>query len=288
MGNAYVDISGFSMASLRASDGDVVCVPGGFDPLHAGHIEWLRAAGKYGRVIVMLYDDPWLIEKKGYRIMDLEHRAAILRELRSVFRVTPVRDKDGTICRTLEFIRPRYLAVPRGSLSEAELQVCGKLDIEVLYDIVPRLRYSSSKLVAHRRPRETEGRKWGTYEVFEHQTYPEPPHWKVKRLDLAPGQKTSRQRHDHREEHWVITRGVAIVHVGSSTKVCVPGKYIHVPLGEWHQIINSNTNIPLTLVEVQMGRTCEEGDIEREGETKKQIAPMAIQPHDHGGVEGDV
>ena len=40
-------------------------VSGGFDPLHSGHINYLKSARKLGdRLLVLLNSDNWLIEKR--------------------------------------------------------------------------------------------------------------------------------------------------------------------------------------------------------------------------------
>ena len=41
-------------------------VSGGFDPIHSGHIEYIKEAKKYGDyLIVALNSDAWLRRKKG-------------------------------------------------------------------------------------------------------------------------------------------------------------------------------------------------------------------------------
>ena len=51
----------------------VIAVSGGFDPLHLGHVNYLREAKKLGNtcngLIVFLNSDDWLIQKKGYRLI---------------------------------------------------------------------------------------------------------------------------------------------------------------------------------------------------------------------------
>ena len=44
----------------------IVVVSGGFDPIHSGHIEYLKSAKEYGdKLIVALNSDSWLEKKKG-------------------------------------------------------------------------------------------------------------------------------------------------------------------------------------------------------------------------------
>ena len=44
----------------------IAVVSGGFDPIHSGHIAYLKAAKQLGDIlIVALNSDEWLIKKKG-------------------------------------------------------------------------------------------------------------------------------------------------------------------------------------------------------------------------------
>ncbi|MFM6306973.1 MAG: adenylyltransferase/cytidyltransferase family protein [Dolichospermum sp.] len=46
--------------------GKVVIVTGGFDPIHIGHIEYLKAAKSLGDFLVVgVNSDQWLERKKG-------------------------------------------------------------------------------------------------------------------------------------------------------------------------------------------------------------------------------
>ena len=48
----------------------VSVVSGGFDPIHSGHIDYLKAAKEFGDIlIVALNSDNWLINKKGTYFM---------------------------------------------------------------------------------------------------------------------------------------------------------------------------------------------------------------------------
>lgn len=254
-----------------------VVVSGGFDVLHPGHIALFDAAAAYGPLTVILNSDTWLIEKKGYRIMNWHDRAAIIAGFRAVSAVVPVDDTDKTICEALRRIQPTYFAksgdrTPE-SMPEAELRTCEEFGITILYNVCPHLPYSSSQIMAGRRTNEEiVWKPWGSYQVFDHQTYPDSPHWKAKRLDLAPGQRISYQCHADREEHWIIVRGSAKVWKGQAFDLATysTGSYIHIPQGTWHQIINLDKSAPLTLVEVQLGRQCSELDIQREGDIPKE------------------
>ena len=50
----------------------VVLVTGGFDPLHSGHLAYLKAARKLGdKLIVGVNSDSWLEQKKGKNFLSL-------------------------------------------------------------------------------------------------------------------------------------------------------------------------------------------------------------------------
>jgi len=98
---------------------------------------------------------------------------------------------------------------------------------------------------------------WGYYEDLLRQNS-----LVVKILYVNPGQKTSHQQHCWREEHWIVRSGGGLVLIEDETKKLCPGTYIKIPKGAWHRIINDQ-QIPLILIEVQMGDACFEEDIKR-------------------------
>ena len=57
-------------------------VSGGFDPIHSGHISYLKAAKKIGDyLIVALNSDQWLKNKKKKVFMSFEERKDILENI---------------------------------------------------------------------------------------------------------------------------------------------------------------------------------------------------------------
>lgn len=75
----------------------IILVTGGFDPLHSGHIAYLKEAKKLGdQLIVGLNSDAWLSRKKGRPFMTWEERNVILKELKCVDHVLPFDDSDDS------------------------------------------------------------------------------------------------------------------------------------------------------------------------------------------------
>mgnify|MGYP003325133065 CR=1 FL=1 len=57
----------------------IVLVTGGFDPIHSGHILYLKDAKKLGdKLIVGVNSDQWLINKKGSPFMPIDERMNII------------------------------------------------------------------------------------------------------------------------------------------------------------------------------------------------------------------
>ena len=62
-----------------------VLVTGGFDPMHSGHIAYLKSAKLLGDILwVGLNSDSWLARKKGQYFMDSNERLEILSNLKVV------------------------------------------------------------------------------------------------------------------------------------------------------------------------------------------------------------
>ena len=72
-----------------------ILVSGAFNPLHFGHLLLLRDANKYGKVIVALNSDGWILQNKGYLLFDFETRKSLLEECEYVSKVIPFDDSDG-------------------------------------------------------------------------------------------------------------------------------------------------------------------------------------------------
>jgi len=129
---------------------DTVCVSGGFDPIHKGHVRMILEAAQFGDVVVIANSDDWLIRKKGKFFMSWEERAEILSSIKGVVKVVPVDDTDGTVCEALRRIKPTYFANggDRKDYNTPEGEVCKELGITLLWGIGGDKIQSSSWLLS--------------------------------------------------------------------------------------------------------------------------------------------
>lgn len=245
--------------------GDVVrmevCVSGGFDPLHTGHLRYLQAAAESGAVTVILNSDAWLWRKKGYVFLPWAERAELLLGLSCVTGVVSVDDSDGTVCEALQRIRPHYFANggDRGEGNTPEVDLCAELGIRPLFGVGGGKVQSSSALVSRAAvERQRVPRPWGSYLVLA-----EGPGWKVKRLSVAPGQALSLQVHQQRNEHWVVVAGQGLWRLGDMIEMPLRvNKWAYIPAGVRHRLSNPGPE-PLEVIEVQTGEYLGEDDIIR-------------------------
>ena len=128
----------------------MIVLSGGFDPLHVGHVRMIEAARTYGRIVIVVNSDAWLLRKKGYIFMPYKERSEILRSIRNVS-VSAVDDADGTVCEALERLRPYYFGNggDRTTANAKEHELCVRLNIRELFGLGGGKVQSSSTLVAN-------------------------------------------------------------------------------------------------------------------------------------------
>ena len=100
-------------------------------------------------------------------------------------------------------------------------------------------------------------RPWGKYFVLVGE-----PHYKLKRIEVNPGQKLSYQFHSKRQEQWTIIEGNATIVLDGEEISLAYGQSVFIPLGANHRIMNL-TDKPVVFIEVQTGTYFGEEDIVR-------------------------
>ncbi|MBU1014907.1 adenylyltransferase/cytidyltransferase family protein [Patescibacteria group bacterium] len=120
----------------------IVAVSGGFDPVHVGHIQLMRAAKKLGdELVVILNNDNWLKKKNGFVFMPQLERRKILEELKCVDRVVLTAhgpsSEDMSVCRELRNIKPDIFANggDRTRKNIPEAQVCKEIGCEMAFRV---------------------------------------------------------------------------------------------------------------------------------------------------------
>ena len=140
-----------------------IAVSGGFDPIHAGHVEMMKEAKQLGdELIVIVNNDNWLKKKKGFAFMSQAERAEIVAAIRYVDEVIitghPENPSDMSVSAELEKVKPdifanggdrdeKNAADPNSSLFK-DIQTCERLNIKIVYNVGKRGKIqSSSELV---------------------------------------------------------------------------------------------------------------------------------------------
>jgi mannose-1-phosphate guanylyltransferase len=100
-------------------------------------------------------------------------------------------------------------------------------------------------------------RPWGKYDSIDSNDG-----YQVKRLTVNPGAKLSVQMHYHRSEHWVVVAGLARVHYGDKYHDLMVNESTYHGKEVIHALENPG-DIPLELIEVQVGSYLGEDDIVR-------------------------
>jgi len=249
----------------------IIVVSGGFDPIHSGHIEYLKSAKEYGdKLIVALNSDIWLERKKGKPFMTFNERKSILEAIQYVDEVIDFEDdKKGSCINALQKIKKFYpddeiLFANGDDRTKKNIPEMSVSEVEFLFSVGGDDKKNSSSWILNNWQYYFEERQWGAFfNLFETKNI------KVKELIIEPGMSMSFQRHLKRSEIWLVSEGECEV---LSAKEELKGnpvktklnKFDHfvVPVRQWHQIINLSEK-QTHIIEIQYGEECVEDDIER-------------------------
>ncbi|MBM3142167.1 MAG: adenylyltransferase/cytidyltransferase family protein [Chloroflexi bacterium] len=116
-----------------------VAVSGAFDPMHVGHIRYIREAAKLGdRLVVILNSDDFLLRKKGFVFRPFEDRKEILESIKGVDEVIASVDDDQTVCKTLELVKPDIFAkggARTGPENIPEVETCRSISCKLVTNV---------------------------------------------------------------------------------------------------------------------------------------------------------
>lgn len=120
----------------------VVAVSGGFDPIHVGHSRLFKEAKALGdELAVILNNDNWLKQKKGFVFIPQNERKEIIGSLRWVDKVIITRHhshpKDMSVCRELRKLRPNIFANGGDRVREnvPEVAVCKEINCKMVFNV---------------------------------------------------------------------------------------------------------------------------------------------------------
>ena len=128
----------------------VVLASGSFDPLHIGHIAYLKAARKLGDILVVaIKGNERLKNKKGRHFMKEDERKAVLEALKYIDKVVIMDSSKGMDMSPLSaiaFVRPNIYAT--GESKNVALDLIGKIyHVKIKYGVGGKRIRSSSELL---------------------------------------------------------------------------------------------------------------------------------------------
>ena len=245
----------------------IVLITGGFDPIHSGHLSLIEESRKVGRVIIGLNSDSWLTRKKGMPFQSFNERYSILSSLKNILCVIDFDDTDGSaidaIVKAKKMFPKSQIAFANGgdrtSNNIAEFEYCKQNNIELLFEIGGNTKKNSSSWILSNWVNQNfEKRLWGSFKTL----YTDGNTVKVKELLLEPDKSISLQKHQYRNEFWVVVSGIAKIQIDNTESILKSQNYIHIKPNTLHKLTNVGNDV-LKILEVQHGTKCDESDIER-------------------------
>lgn len=133
----------------------IVVVSGGFDPIHVGHVRYIKSASKLkghdGILVVIANKDSWLIRKKGYNFMKEQERMEIISSIEGVDYVLSWDDNSPNVVGCIEILEPHIFANggDRDSIENVpEYDICKKIGCKMAFGVGGGKIQASSELIS--------------------------------------------------------------------------------------------------------------------------------------------
>lgn len=244
----------------------VVVITGGFDPIHGGHINYIKAAKELGSILVVgVNSDEWLVRKKGQSFMPFEDRVAIINALQHVDYAIPFDDSDDSGKDAIAWARRVYpdhhiIFANGGDRTASNIPEMDVVDsnLSFAFGVGGTDKSNSSSWLLQEWKAPKTQRDWGYYRILHENG----KQVKLKELTIDPGKSLSMQRHTKRAEFWFVAEGIALLKTLEDATIYKQFETVHIPNGCWHQLVNAS-DTPLKIIEIQYGTECVEEDIER-------------------------
>lgn len=240
-------------------------ITGGMDPLHSGHVRYIQDGARMCDILVVgLNSDEWLTRKKGKSFMPVEERIAVVSALKGVDHVITFDDSDGSAIDAIHRVKQMFPSATIKFMNGGDRNLSNipemSEDVEFVFGVGGLDKSNSSSWILQEWKSPKTERPWGYYRIL----HTEGKHIKVKELVVDPGKSLSSQRHLHRAEFWIVSKGRAAVGIGEAETIIhlEEQEELHIDNGQWHRLFN-DTQKPLHIVEIQYGVSCEEEDIQR-------------------------
>lgn len=231
--------------------------------MHIGHVRMFEAARKLGdKLVVIVNNDNWLRDKKGFVFMSQKERVELIRTLPFVDKVVLTdhvrNDPDRSVCRALAKVKPAIFANggDRFKSNIPEVALCKKMGIKMVFNIGRGGKVQSSSWMVRDVSRNflRSVRPWGEFYGWD-----QGRRWKLKTIYIKPGKRLSLQYHHHRSELWTLVEGDATATIeanGTHKKVkLIVGQIFAVPVHAVHRLESKRGGV---VVEIALGKFDEE------------------------------
>ena len=169
----------------------VVLATGGFDPLHSGHIEYLKSAKVLGDTLVVgINSDDWLIRKKGRTFMPSTERIAIIENLKMVDHCILFDDTDNTAIEAINNVKLMYpnseiIFANGGDRTQDNIPEMSVPGVKFIFGVGGENKKNSSSWILEEWKAPKTIRPWGYYRILY-----DVNGTKVKELTINPRSKS--------------------------------------------------------------------------------------------------